>query len=92
MKLSVPMYNVETGEFPGFRNWLAYIMVRGDDNELFLPHGYGMDKSSILYSNFKQILPNIFQGTSFKKHNTMLLNKQSVQSFLKLLFPTIYHR
>ena len=34
VKLCVPLYNVETGEFKGLRGWLAYIMVRGDENEI----------------------------------------------------------
>ena len=58
-------YNVETGEFKGLQDWLAYIMVRGDENEMFLSYGFDEDKCSVLYSTCKQILPNIFQGTSF---------------------------
>ena len=74
VKLCVPLYNVETGEFRGLQKWLAYIIVVGDEDELFLSYGFDEDKSNVLYSSYKQILPNIFQGTSFKKHNTMLLN------------------
>ena len=65
IKLCVPLYNTETGEFKGLQNWLAYIIVRGNEDEVFLSYGYDEDKSGILYSSFKQILPNIFQGTSF---------------------------
>ena len=71
VKLYVPLYDVDTGEFKGLQNWLAYIMVRGDKNETLLSYGYDEDKSNILYSTFKQMLPNIFQGTSFKKHHPM---------------------
>ena len=54
-------------------------MVRGDENETFLSYDYDENKSNILYSTLKQMLPNIFQGTSFKKHHPMLLDKRSVQ-------------
>ena len=64
VKLCVPLYNVETGEFSNIQNWLAHIMVRGDKYEMFLSYGYDKDKSNVLYSTYKQILPNIFQGTS----------------------------
>ena len=74
-KLCVPFYNVETGEFKGLQYWLAYIMVKDDEDKMFLSYGYSEGKSNILYSTFKQILPNIFQRTSFKKHNPMLLNE-----------------
>ena len=86
VKLCVPLYNTETGEFKGLQNWLAHSMVRGNEDEVFLSYGYDEDKSDILYSSFKQILPNIFQGTSFKKRNPMLLNEQSVQEYSKLFF------
>ena len=69
-------------------------MVRGDKNEMFLSYGYDADKSSVLYSTCKQILPNIFQGTSFKKHNPMLMNERAVQEYSKLFFflPSITDR
>ena len=49
-------------------------MVRGDEDELFLNYGYNVEKFMILFSSSKQALPNIFHGTSFKKHNQMLLS------------------
>ena len=86
VNLCVPLYNVETGEFRGLQNWLAYIMLRGDDDEVFLSYGYDEDKSNMLYSTYKQILPTIFEGTSSKKHNPMLLNERSVQEHSKMFF------
>ena len=59
---------------------------RGDEDEMFLSYGYDEDKSSVLYSTVKQILPNIFQGTSFKKHNPVLLDQRTVQEYSKLFF------
>ena len=86
VKLCVPHCNVETGEFRGLQKWLAYIMVRGDEDEMFFSYGFDEDKSNVFYSSFKQILPNIFQGTLFKKHNTMLLNERAVQKHSPMFF------
>ena len=47
VKLYVPLHNFDTGEFNGLQNWLAYIMVRDDENETFLSYDYGEDKSNI---------------------------------------------
>ena len=82
VKLYVPLYNTDTGVFMGLQNLLAYIMVRGDENETFLSYDYDEDKSNILYSTFKQM----FQGTSFKKNNPFLLNERSFQEFSTLFF------
>ena len=81
-KLYVPLYNTDTGVFMGLQNLLAYIMVRGDENETFLSYDYDEDKSNILYSTFKQMS----QGTSFKKNNPLLLNERSFQEFSTLFF------
>ena len=35
VKLYMPVYNTETGHFKGVRNWLAFIIVRGDKDETF---------------------------------------------------------
>ena len=86
VKLCVPLYNVETGEFRGPQKWLAYIIVRGDEDEMFLSYGFDEDKSNVLCSSYKQILSNIFQVTLFKKHNTMLLNERAVQEFSRMFF------
>ena len=48
VKFCVPLYNVDTGEFKSLQNWLAYIMVRGDENKTFLSYGYDEDKFNIL--------------------------------------------
>ena len=61
-------------------------MVRGDEHETFISYGFEEEKSKILYSTFKQSLPNIFQGTSFKNDNPMLLDEGQVQDFLTLFF------
>ena len=57
-------------------------MVRGDKDECFLSYGYDRNKSNMLFSSFKQVLPNIFQSTSFKKHNSMLTEERKESSRL----------
>ena len=47
-------------EFKGLQNWLAYIMVKDDEDEMFLSYGYDEDKSIVLYSTVKRILLIIF--------------------------------
>ena len=86
LKLFVLNYNVKAGDSLGVQNWLAYIMVRSNEHGTFLPYGFEEEKSKTLYSTFKQPLPNVFQGTSFKKYNSMLLNEGQVQDFSTLFF------
>ena len=86
VKYYVLIYNNKTGEFKGIQNWLVFIRVRGDEDKMYLSYRYDEDKSSVLYSNVKQILPNIFQGTFFKKHNPMLLDQRAVQEYSELFF------
>ena len=88
VKMFVPMYNTETGEFKGIQKLLGYIMVRGNKGECFLSYGYDSNKSTVLFSSFKQVLPNIFQSTSFKKHNSMLTEDREDSSLLFLYLPS----
>ena len=48
VKLCVFLYHVQTGEFRGLQNWVAYIMVRGDKDEMILSYGYDKDRSNVL--------------------------------------------
>ena len=61
-------------------------MVRGDEHETFLFYGSEVEKSKVLYLKVKQPLSNIFQATSSKNHNSMLLNEGQVEDFLTLFF------
>ena len=72
--LVCPVYDRETSKFKGTETRVALIIVRGDENECFLSYGYDPDKSSQLYSSFKQELPNVFTSTTFKKFNDFLLS------------------
>ena len=72
MLMSTTDDDTTNGHFNSVKKWLGYIMVRGDKDELFFCYGYNKEKSMVLFPSCKQALPNIFQGTSFKKHNQML--------------------
>ena len=44
VKLVAPLYNVDNGDFLGFKKRLAFIMIRGDNNEAFFSYGYDKAK------------------------------------------------
>ena len=82
----VPLYKTKNGYFRGVKKWLVYIMVRGDSDETFPSYGYDQERSKIMYSSFKHPLPNIFQGTLFKKHTKILINEKQTEDFSNLFF------
>ena len=53
VKMLLPKYNVETGEFMGIEGELGYIMVRGYEDEYFLSYGYDTSRLTVLYLTFK---------------------------------------
>ena len=73
VNIVVPLYDVESSKFLGLENRLAFIMVRGDQDETFFSYGYDKAKSNTLNSASKKVLPNIFSGICFKKHQDFLL-------------------
>ena len=94
VKLLSCIYDLETGEFKGLRQQLAYIVLRGDENEIFLLYGYDKNKSKILYSFSKQQIPDAFISTSFKKHFNEILNEKRNEESSTLFFflPSITDR
>ena len=72
--LECPLYDKDTAKFNGLETRVALIMVRGDENELFLSYGFDPDNSKQLYSSFKREIPNVLESTSFKKFNEYLLS------------------
>ena len=54
VKLLSCVYDLESGDFKGVRLMLAYIVLRGDEDEIFFSYGYSKSKSKILYSYSKQ--------------------------------------
>ena len=67
VKLLCCIYDLDSGEFKGIREQLAYIVLRGDKNKIFISYGYDKNKSQILYSYSKQQIPDAFLSTSFNK-------------------------
>ena len=58
------MYDLKKGKFIGLR-CEAFIVLRGDERELFLSYGFDTERSSVLYSSSKQKIPDAFISTSF---------------------------
>ena len=89
-------YNTENSLFQCIKKWLAYIMISGDSNEIFYSYGFDEEKSKILCLTHKLPLPNIFQGTAFKKHYSKLIDgrQQFGNDFSKLfsILPTTTDR
>ena len=51
--------------FNGIREQLAYIVLRGDQHEIFFSYGYDKSKSQILYSYSKNQIPDAFVSPAF---------------------------
>ena len=45
----------------------------GDADKTSFSYGFDKERSNVLYSSYKHPLPNISQGTAFKKHAKMLI-------------------
>ena len=64
------------GEFQGVREQLAYIVLRGDKEEVFFSYGFDSAKSKVLYSYSKNKIPDAFVSTAFKKHYSEIRNEK----------------
>ena len=84
--LYVLLHNTENRYFRGVKKWLAYIMVRGDSDEIFFLYCHEKERSQIMYSSFKHPIPNIFQDTAFKKHTQILIKEKAIADSSKLFF------
>ena len=80
------VYDLETGDFKGLRLMLAYIVLRGDDDEVFFSYGYDKSKSKVLYSFAKQQIPDTFISTSFKKHFHEVMNEKKDEKYSKMFY------
>ena len=65
-----------TREFQGLKSELAFIVFRGDSNEIFFSYGFASDKAAVLYSTSKQKVPDVFVSTSFRKHFSKIINER----------------
>ena len=94
VKLLSCVYDLESGDFKGLRLMLAYIVLRGDDDEVFFSYGFNKSKSKLLYSYAKQQIPDTFISTSFKKHFQEVVNEKKNEEFSKMFYylPSISDR
>ena len=53
-KLYTCMYDLQSAEILGLRCEVAFIVLRGDETELFLSYGFDTKKAYVLYSSSKQ--------------------------------------
>ena len=94
VKLLSCVYDLESGEFKGIREQLAYIILRGDEHEMFLSYGFDKSKSKTLLSYSKQQIPDAFISTSFKKHFNEIINEKRTEDSSSLFYhlPSISDR
>ena len=74
VKLLSCVYEIESGQFKGIREQVAFIVLRGDEDETFLSYGFDKVKSKLLYSFSKQQIPNAFVSVAFKKHFEQIMS------------------
>ena len=86
VKLNTPLSNIDSGGFLGLKKILAFIMVSGGQDEAFFSDGFAKAKSKKLYSTSKKLMPNIFSGTCFKKHQNFLVEQRLKQESSTLFF------
>ena len=89
VKLHTCIYDLTTGKFQGLKTELAFIVLRGDKNELFLSYGFETDKSAVLYSTLKQKISDAFISTTFRKHYSEIINERRKRRF-RLCFTTCH--
>ena len=98
VKLLTCVYDLESGDFRGIREQIAFIVLRGDADEIFLSYGYNKTKSTVVYSFSKEQIPNAFVSVAFKKHFDEIVNESSsssktdVKSSLFYFLPSVSDR
>ena len=94
VKLLSCVYDIESGDFKGVREQIAFIVLRGDVDETFLSYGFDKVKSKLLYSYSKQQIPDAFVCVAFKKHFQEIMNesKSETRSSLFYFLPSVSDR
>ena len=95
VKLFSYIYDLATGEFKGIREQVAYIVLRGDQHEIFFSYGFDKSKSQILYSYSKNQIPDAFVSTAFQRHYSEVVNEKKGKEDSSSLFfflPSITER
>ena len=83
VKLYTCIYDINTGEFKGVRE--SYIILCGDDEEVFLSYGYDAAKAKVLYASSKQKIPDA-SATCFNKHFSEIMNEKREKDDHSTLF------
>ena len=86
VKLLSCVYDIESGDFKGIREQLAFIVLRGDSDETFLSYGFDKMKSKLLYSFSKQQIPDALVSVAFKKHFDEIMNEKRDDSSSSLFY------
>ena len=87
LKLFTCLHDIQTGEFLGLKSEIAFIVLRGDEREVFLSYRFGSEKASILYSSSKQKIPATFISTAFRKYYSKIMNeRREKEDFSTLLY------
>ena len=75
----IPLYIADSGEFLSLENRLAFIMVRSgqDLRYFFLTVTIKVNRQNFIH--LQKLLRNIFSGTSFKKHQHLLVEQRPRQ-------------
>ena len=94
VKLLSCVYDLESGDFKGIREQIAFIVLRGDADETLLSYGFNKTKSKMLYSFSKQQIPNAFVSVAFKRHFDEIMNenKSDIKSSLFYYLPSVSDR
>ena len=93
VKLLSCVYEIESGQFKGIREQVAFIVLRGDADETFLSYGFDKIKSKLLYSFSKQQIPNAFVSVAFKKHFEQIMSDdRNESSSLFYFLPSVCDR
>ena len=94
VKLLSCVYDIQSGNFKGIREQVAFIVLRGDADETFLSYGFDKIKSKLLYSFSKQQIPNAFVSVAFKNHFEEIMNGDRSESSSSLFYflPSISDR
>ena len=80
------IYDLATGEFKGIREQVTYIILRGDQHEIFFSYGFDKSKSQILYSYSKNQIPDAFVSTAFRRHYSEVVNEKKGKEDSSSLF------
>ena len=93
VKIYMPMYDTPTGKFLGLKESVGYIMIRNQEEEVFLSYGFSSEHAAALYCYQKQPIPNTFRVTAFNTHKlSNYLENKAVMSDICFYLPSTTDR